>query len=304
MNKLIALTATAILAAGLSVETAFAYGQGDRGTSGAQFLKIAPGARPSGMGEAFAGVADDLHAIYYNPAGLASLQRVEVTGMHNSHFQGINYEFAAMSLPLLVWVNTAKERNAYGVVGMAIYSLSVGGIQRRGVVETDSPVDTFGASDFAYALSYAYSIPDTKLSLGAAGKFIDSTIDSTHASALASDLGALNRVDGGSVGAGARNFGTKQKFNTAADPLPFTLFAGAGYRFSDNWLGSFEVDVARDNRITMGLGGEYTRLFTDKLSGALRAGYNSKNTDVGGLSGFSLGLGIGYSNFNFDFAFV
>src|SRR3989338_9629171 len=112
MNKLIALTATAIVGGGLSGETVLADGQGDRGTSGAQFLKIAPGARPSGMGEAFAGVADDLHAIYYNPAGLASLQRVEVTGMHNSHFQGINYEFAAMSLPLLVCFHPAKECQA------------------------------------------------------------------------------------------------------------------------------------------------------------------------------------------------
>src|SRR4029077_8125627 len=54
----------------LSPELACAFGKDQVGTSGAQFLKIGPGARPVGMGEAFTGVPDDIHAIYWNPAGL------------------------------------------------------------------------------------------------------------------------------------------------------------------------------------------------------------------------------------------
>ncbi len=41
------------------------------GTTAAQFLKIGVGARAIGMGGAFAATADDITAMYWNPAGLA-----------------------------------------------------------------------------------------------------------------------------------------------------------------------------------------------------------------------------------------
>ena len=40
------------------------------GTVAAPFLKISVG-RPTGMGDAFTGIADDASAMFYNPAGLA-----------------------------------------------------------------------------------------------------------------------------------------------------------------------------------------------------------------------------------------
>src|SRR6185312_10499950 len=52
------------------------------GTSGAAFLEIAPGARPVGMGQAYTGVADDIDAIYWNPAGLARMAHPELEAMH------------------------------------------------------------------------------------------------------------------------------------------------------------------------------------------------------------------------------
>src|SRR5436189_231977 len=85
-----------LLAVGL-VSRAGAYGSGDVGSSGAAFLKVGPGARQGAMGEAFAGTADDVYSIYYNPAGLGNLSKVEAAGMHDQQFQGINSEFAAVS---------------------------------------------------------------------------------------------------------------------------------------------------------------------------------------------------------------
>jgi hypothetical protein len=40
------------------------------------------GARPAGLGNAFVGVADDINAIYWNPAGLAWLQHPELGSSH------------------------------------------------------------------------------------------------------------------------------------------------------------------------------------------------------------------------------
>ena len=49
------------------------------GTTGADFLKIGVGARQAAMGNAFAGVADDATAIYWNPGGLGFADRWNIT---------------------------------------------------------------------------------------------------------------------------------------------------------------------------------------------------------------------------------
>ena len=283
---------------------AHAFGAADAGTSGAQFLKIAPGARPSAMGEAFAGVDGDIHAIFYNPAGLASLDHMELTGMHNMMFQNITYDYVSFALPLN-WNRTDRGHSNYGVLGAAITDLSVGGIQRFGTTDSDTPTDTFGASDFAYTLSYAYRMEDLGLSLGGSAKFIDSTIDTAHATAMAVDLGGFYRLGKLGLGTGVRNVGTQEKFAGVSDPLPMTVFAGASYKHSDRLLGSIEVDAPRDNGLNVGFGAEYRRPFTGEISGAVRAGYNTKNTVAGGgISGVSFGLGLGYRRLDMDMAFI
>lgn len=300
-----ALTAVlAVLLAALGAGRAAAFGSGDKGGSGAAFLKIGPGARPAGMGEAFAGVADDVHSVYYNPAGLANLKRVEAAAMHESRFQSVNYDFAAVSVPMLAWTESEKKRTRYGVAALSLYSLSVGGIERRSTVETDQPIDKFAASDFAYALSYAWRLPDSGLALGATAKFVDSKIDSARATSAAADVGGLYRRGRAAYGAGVRNVGTKHKFRAEADPLPLTIFAGAGAKLTERWIASVEVDAPRDASVGAAFGGEYKHPFAERLSGAVRAGFNTARRDGGGLSGVSLGLGLGYGNFNFDFAFV
>jgi hypothetical protein len=39
------------------------------------------GIRPLGMGDAFVAVVDDRNALYYNPAGLARLDRTRLSGL-------------------------------------------------------------------------------------------------------------------------------------------------------------------------------------------------------------------------------
>ena len=280
-----------------------ALGRSDVGTSGAQFLKIGPGARPVAMGEAFSGVADDIHAIYYNPAGLAHLEDVQVGAMHHSSFQDINYEFGAIAIPMLSWVDTKEPHNSNGVAGLAIYNLNVGNIERRGTTETDTPTGTFGAGDFAYELAYAYAF-SKQASLGGGIKFIDQNLDTAKATAVALDFGGLYREGRYSLGAGFRHFGTKPKFAGEADPLPLRLYLGGGVRSRENWLFSADVRVPRDNSAGLSLGGEYTQKFSKELSGSLRGGFNTSNRDADGLTGISLGGGIGYDHWSFDFAWV
>lgn len=65
-SRIIMLLAAMLIA--LTSGTAYAISEG-----GAIFLLIRPGARPSGMGSAFAAISDDATATYFNPAGLAFL---------------------------------------------------------------------------------------------------------------------------------------------------------------------------------------------------------------------------------------
>lgn len=95
------------------------------GTSGAQFLKIGAGARSTAMGDAFVGIADDVNAVYYNPAGLGYLERAEITAMRTQWFQGMNYDFGAMIFPL-----------TEGSLGLSISTLKADDLEKRDVDES------------------------------------------------------------------------------------------------------------------------------------------------------------------------
>ena len=49
------------------------------------------GARPLGMGGAFVGVSDDTNAIFLNPAGLAQLDKWEITSLSTQILEKVNY---------------------------------------------------------------------------------------------------------------------------------------------------------------------------------------------------------------------
>ena len=78
----------------------FSLGEQRAGTSSGTFLKIGVGARASGLGESFVAVANDPSAIYWNPAGLASLQRQEVAISHIDWPADVNYEHLTYVLPV------------------------------------------------------------------------------------------------------------------------------------------------------------------------------------------------------------
>ena len=68
IKKLSVIIVFLIIVAGLcTVSQAGDFSKDARGTSAAQFLKLGVG-RAEGMGGAFTGLADDVTAIYWNPA--------------------------------------------------------------------------------------------------------------------------------------------------------------------------------------------------------------------------------------------
>lgn len=280
------------------------------GTSGAAFLKLGSGARAAGLAEAVVASPDDAFSVYHNPAGIVRLERPQIGGAHAALFQGITYQTLALAYPFgreegRERVETVSNRHA---IGLAIYHLGIADIERRSG-DTTGNLGTFGASDAAYAATYARSVND-RLSLGVTGKLISQTIDSYNASAFAADAGLLYRLNPHAdrpvrLGASVRNMGSRIGFNSGVtDPLPLTMVVGAsGSPWGPVQL-NLEAGKARDADPYGAFGVEATRSFTETAKGALRFGYTSARRDSGGLAGVAAGGGFSFPKASFDAAWI
>jgi hypothetical protein len=296
MRNLILTAALLVLAA-----PAFAVSR-QAGTAGAQFLKLGAGARAGAMADSFAALADDANAAYYNPAGLTQLKGTQLAGAHSQLFQGVSYESVDFAVPF-----GREEEYSRNALAVGVYYLSVGDIERRTSDSTD-PVGTFGASDAAYALSYARAF-GRSLSLGLTGKYVAQSLDSYSARSFTGDAGILYHLNPEgdrplSVAAVAKNMGGKAGSFAAgnSDQMPLGLTAGAAWRLvPKRFVLDLEATKYRDSDLFGSLGGEYTHPFSENVSAALRFGYSSQRKDIDGLNGMALGGGLNFHKASFDF---
>jgi hypothetical protein len=266
----------------------------DRGTAGAQFLKIGAGARAVGMGEAFSGIADDVSSIYWNPAGLAGLEKPSMEAMYSEWFQAMNYQFMAFAYPFSV-----------GTFGISLSGFGVDNIEKR-TEDTAEPISDFSARDAAYSVAFARNVAE-KISAGINVKIIRQQIDEETATAFAADLGAFYKtpIEKLTCGLVIQNVGSKVKFIDEADPLPMKIKLGAGYRLlSDKLTVGLDANAPNDNRLYFSAGAEYSSRIISDLSGSFRAGYKTGQETGGSLDGISTGAGLGYKDFNLNFAWV
>ena len=60
------------------------------GAARAAFEDLGAGGRAPGMGDAFSAIADDVYAIHYNPAGLGTLERMQLGLAHSRLYMGLS----------------------------------------------------------------------------------------------------------------------------------------------------------------------------------------------------------------------
>lgn len=252
------------------------------GTSAGDFLNLGVGARPVALGETFVGLADDVNAITYNPAGLAFLRRQELTLTHNQYVEGVRQE----------WVAYAYPGESLGTVALAVNMLTVDAF--AGYDELDRPAGETSAQDSSFHLAYARGLGE-RLSLGVGSKLIKSRLAGFSATAVAFDAGLLATPwEQFSAGVSVQNAGSRLKHITESTELAFAVKGGfavkpLAQRFKAHAL-ALLLDVTVPNREEPYVSGGVEYLHQNAL--AVRAGAKSRrDTSLG----YSLGLGLHFN---------
>ncbi len=292
-------------------------GKSDVGTTAYPFLKIGVGAKAQAMGGAFAGLADDESAAYYNPAGIIGFQQRAVAGSYMNYIADIQSGYLTLILPSVAPQTQVRsdQFDEYTVkdAGRAL-AISVNYLNYGTIDETNGDgeiIGDFSGSDVALALTYARRLTD-QFTLGGSAKFIYQKIQEYSSDALAVDLGAIYRLRDGrtSIGFSASNLGFQLSGLSTEhkDPLPIIVRAGLSHRLRGMPLtASAEVAYPTDNDVFGSLGLE---LMPNGSPVALRVGYSTfgNNYETGGskdnTAGFSVGAGFHVSQFVIDYAFL
>ena len=92
--------AKVLLGSALLVPLLCAPGHLHAGQAPGAFVDIGLGARPAGMGCAFAAVADDVNSLFWNPAGLGRLEHKQLLFAHLKQFDLVPYTCGAFGTPV------------------------------------------------------------------------------------------------------------------------------------------------------------------------------------------------------------
>ncbi len=284
------------------------YSQTKVGSTAAPFLNIGIGPKAVSMGGAFISTANDVSALYWNPAGASRIESNGVSFAHTRWFADITFN----------WAGAIINLGSYGAAGLSVTYLDYGDMEVTTLEEQDGTGEYFTAKDIALALTYSYNLTD-RFSLGMSVKYINQRIWHTTADAFAVDIGTLFISDfyGLRIGATISNFGTDMqldgkdlyvlydvntdingnnnqilaKLKTDSYPLPLLFRVGLAKDISitDRHRITLGVDAIHpnDNSEALNVGGEYS--FNENLF--LRAGYKSafmNNTEEGLCLGFGL----------------
>ena len=285
-----------------------------------EFLAIGVGGRALGLGGAYAALANDATAGYWNPAALARIEYPEAILMHDERFGGLeNYDFGTVALPV----------GPSASLGISVMRLGIDGIpddrnagldangnllppdQYQNFVRLDySKITYFSSADWAMYFTYAQRA-SARLMYGFNLKLLRRTLAEYSATGVGFDVGMLYALaDNWYIAANAQDVTTTLvAWSTGTNELISpTLKLGTAY-FIDLFGGRFaptaDVDVRFENRQyasvahlgAISLDPHVGLEFDFKKSIALRVGYND-------IKQLTLGAGIHLRKIDIDYSFA
>ena len=307
MNRLFPLLICAFMA--LPMGSAYAQSQ-----AGALFLRIAPDARSSGMGETGVAHAEGAMASAWNPGALGFSKTREFTG---NYFKWLPYfNFDDMYFLHFGYVQPVE---GIGTFGISVPYLSLG--EQPATDASGNSIGTINSFDVAVNLSYGTQVGEV-LGLGTNLKVIYNKLSPFSAGAqqgrgtattFAVDLGAMYKIhDRLTLGGAVQNLGPKITFIDAdqGDPLPRTLKLGfaaklidgehnrlmLAHDFNKGLETGSAVKTLRES--VLNTGAEYW--YSDFV--ALRAGYIYDR--AGNIKTPTFGGGLQWRLYRIDFSYV
>ncbi len=278
------------------------------GISTAQFLKIGVGGRASALGGAFVAIANDVSALYWNPAGIVQFKNDEIMFSHNNWVVDINHDFLG-----------GVYHFGSSAIGLAVTGLSMDDMP---VTTEFAPFGTgqfFGFSDIAVAFTYAQRMTD-KFSFGVTVRYVEETLDklkmrgvmidlgtyywtglgSTRFAVAVSNFGAELAPDGKVVLIGNR--GDKTDWQSFAPPTMFRFgFAFEPYETKEHKLTtSIQLNHPNDNSENFAIGLEYVWRSILFLRGGYKFNMDAQNYSFGA----GLNVPISIAQFTLDYAFA
>jgi len=263
------------------------------GVSFGDFEDLGVGARPIGMGNAFVGLVDDVHSIYYNPAGLSRLTRIEFTSGYGRLFWGLD-DSSNLGNAFIGYVHPLEK---LGGIGVGWLHLGLRGLYRE---------DRF-------ILSYGNNL-SSSLSAGLNLKLLYKQYDNNQYTksdplfeekgysriGFSSDLGLLYNLTGNIFSGLSITDIIQPDMNLAdkSDKIPLGIKIGIAYRDKVSLI-NFGLDaVYKDGEFDVSAGAE--KWLSGKTVG-VRGGIDIGST---GFKSFSLGGSYQVSRLEIDYAFI
>jgi hypothetical protein len=301
-----------------------ALAQSKVGTTIGQFLLIEPSARISAMGNAGVALEEDIQGVYYNPAALGKVREYAVQLTHAEWFVGIDYNYAAASIPI----------GQLGTAMLSVTSLGSGEIDVRTVEKPHGTGERYSVTDIAIGLGGGRQITD-RFSVGFQAFYVQETIWHSSVKTLTMNVGTIYQAaaNGLRIGSSISNIGTKAQFSgrdlaiqydndpdrygdnsalpgerfTDEYPMPILFRVGVSLprRLGPDGRLLVAVDAFHpsDNTEALSFGAEW--LWRDTL--ALRTGYQNvaqKDTETGLTFGAGLKAMAGRQALQFDYSWA
>lgn len=296
----------------VSLASAYAGNESRIGTAGAQELRIPYGSRGTAMGGAVVADAYGLEAMFWNPAGLASMEGTEAMFSYLPYIADIDQNF----------VGVATNVEDFGTIGFGAKVMSVGDIEKTTYTDPDGTGFFFSPSLTVLNVTYA-RILTANVSFGATAMFLSEKVENVSASGMAFDVGFQYDPgwNGVRLGLTMKNYGSEMQFsgqnlergldghpvnpNSAKFDLPASINIGMSVDFLNNgknlatMAGNFQSNSFSNDLVQGGFEYAYDGLYF------LRAGYNYSQQDEW-INGATLGGGLTYmmgeSRLTFEYA--
>ncbi|MFH0735257.1 MAG: type IX secretion system protein PorQ [bacterium] len=268
-----------------------------------EFLRLDASPRAAAMAGSFVANYDDPNVMFYNPAGIATLENNPVSFSFLKHVLDINSASIAGSMEIKDW----------GRFSAGITYINYGSFDKAD--QFGNRTGEFGAGDIAFLVGYAGKLADN-FYYGSNIKFIYSSIDTKSSSGLALDLGLQYLIPNKkwAFGFAVLNCGTQlSSYYDKKEDLPLDVRFGVSKELDHTpFTFSISFNKLNDKYDT------FSKRFQQFVVGSeiklskpikIRVGYDNarrKDLKIGsstGIAGISIGLGLTIGDYKFDYAF-